>query len=158
MDSIVLLDYISAEDSGLLHNLLNQLTLKALSCFTAIDTGTNPQVILHRFVPKWMKFKELLLVLNASLRDIADHWACGKGPLAFEFSPAEMTQLVKALFENTEKRAKVISQITRNVAVWTFSALYIDKNVYNWIKVCKKFCTNIYGCQWCVGMSAIEFF
>ena len=33
------------------------------------------------YVKRWTKFCELILILNASLREIDDRWSCGKGTL-----------------------------------------------------------------------------
>jgi len=62
-------------------------------------------------VPKWMKFKELLLVLAASMNDILERWAEGKGPLAHEFTANEIKQLIRALFQNTDRRSAVLARI-----------------------------------------------
>ena len=64
-----------------------------------------------RYVKKWNKFKELILILNASLREIEDRWAGGKGPLAIEFSVDEVKKLIRALFQNTDRRAATLSRI-----------------------------------------------
>ena len=64
-----------------------------------------------RFVKSWDRFRELILVLNASLREIEERWAAGKGPLAANFSVEEMKQLIRALFQNTERRAAVLARI-----------------------------------------------
>ena len=64
-----------------------------------------------RYVKKWNKFKELILILNASLREIEDRWAGGKGPLAIEFSVEEVKKLIRALFQNTDRRASTLSRI-----------------------------------------------
>uniref|UniRef100_A0A0P4W4M1 Centromere/kinetochore protein zw10 homolog n=1 Tax=Scylla olivacea TaxID=85551 RepID=A0A0P4W4M1_SCYOL len=64
-----------------------------------------------RYVTLWGKFSELIVVLGASLQDIQDRWAQGKGPLAHEFTPDEAKQLVRALFQNTDRRAKVLARI-----------------------------------------------
>ena len=45
-----------------------------------------------RYVKRWNKFKELILILNAGLREIEDRWSEGKGPLAIEFSVEEVTK------------------------------------------------------------------
>ena len=74
-------------------------------------TSHNAPLELQRNVPKWLRFKELINVLNASLLEISDRWAEGKGPLAVEFSPNEMKQLIRALFQNTERRANILSKI-----------------------------------------------
>lgn len=64
-----------------------------------------------RCVKLWGKFSELIIVLGASLQDIENRWAQGKGPLAHEFTPDEAKQLVRALFQNTDRRAKVLARI-----------------------------------------------
>ena len=38
-------------------------------------------------------------------------WASGKGPLAVEFPVDEMKQLIRALFQNTDRRAAVLARI-----------------------------------------------
>ena len=63
------------------------------------------------YVKRWTKFCELILVLNASLREIDDRWSCGKGPLAMVFEPDEVKRLVRALFQNTDRRSEVLSRI-----------------------------------------------
>ena len=64
-----------------------------------------------RYVRKWNRFKELIVVLNASLREIEDRWASGKGPLANEYTPDEVKRMIRALFQNTDRRAGVLSRI-----------------------------------------------
>lgn len=63
------------------------------------------------YVPLWYKLNELSFVLNASLADINDRWADGKGPLALQFKGEELKQLIKALFQNTDRRAAVLAKI-----------------------------------------------
>ena len=65
----------------------------------------------EKFAKKWSKFLELIVVLNSSLRIIEDRWGEGKGVLAAEFSPEEVKQLIRAIFQNTERRAAVLSKI-----------------------------------------------
>jgi len=50
-------------------------------------------------------------VLNANLSEISDRWADGKGQLAAVFSAFEVKNVVRALFENNEKRARVLKMI-----------------------------------------------
>lgn len=63
------------------------------------------------FVRKWDKLNELIFMLNASLVDIDDRWADGKGPLALHFQPEEVRKLIRALFQNTDRRALVLARI-----------------------------------------------
>lgn len=67
--------------------------------------------LLQRHTPKWQRFKELQRMFSANLHDVSERWAEGKGPLAAEFSSADVRQLVRALFQNTERRAAVLAKI-----------------------------------------------
>ncbi|XP_061448733.1 centromere/kinetochore protein zw10 homolog isoform X2 [Rhineura floridana] len=111
---ITTLEDISAENADRLHAL----------CQTMVDEGPHVFVPLPEekqnvpfqeevpvYVPKWMAFKELMLVLQASLQEIVDRWADGKGPLATEFSPSEVKNLIRGLFQNTERRAAALARI-----------------------------------------------
>ncbi|KAJ8927494.1 hypothetical protein NQ314_020043 [Rhamnusium bicolor] len=71
---------------------------------------TDPKEI-SLYVSSWYKLNELNFVLGASLLDINDRWADGKGPLAIQFKPSELKQLIRALFQNTDRRAALLSKI-----------------------------------------------
>lgn len=71
---------------------------------------TDPKEI-NLFVPSWYKFNELNFVLGANLVDINDRWTDGKGPLAMQFKANEMKSFIRALFQNTDRRAAVLSKI-----------------------------------------------
>ncbi|XP_053451310.1 centromere/kinetochore protein zw10 homolog isoform X2 [Nycticebus coucang] len=111
---ITALEDISTEDGNRLYSL----------CKTVVDEG--PQIFaplseesmnkkyqeeVPVFVPKWMPFKELMMMLQASLQEIGDRWADGKGPLAAAFSSSEVKALIRALFQNTERRAAALAKI-----------------------------------------------
>ena len=64
-----------------------------------------------RYVRKWNCCTPIIVVLNASLLEIDDCWVSGKGPLAKEFTPDEVKRLIRALFQNTDRRAGVLSRI-----------------------------------------------
>lgn len=62
-------------------------------------------------VAQWTKLHELVLVLSGSLKDIEIRWGDGSGPLAIHFRPNEIRCLIKALFQNTQFRANLLSKI-----------------------------------------------
>ncbi|XP_012252618.2 centromere/kinetochore protein zw10 homolog [Athalia rosae] len=62
-------------------------------------------------VKRWRKLSELVNVLGASLKEIDDRWADGKGPLAHEFTAAQVKQLIRALFQNTDRRSMLLASI-----------------------------------------------
>ncbi|XP_076628616.1 zeste-white 10 kinetochore protein isoform X1 [Colletes latitarsis] len=66
---------------------------------------------IHEHVRKWEKFLELIKVLGASLKEIEIRWGGGKGPLAREFTASQVKQLIRALFQNTERRSNLLSSI-----------------------------------------------
>ncbi|KAF2899559.1 hypothetical protein ILUMI_06609 [Ignelater luminosus] len=70
----------------------------------------DPQDI-YLFVESWQKLNDLVFILGARLVDIADRWAEGKGPLTLHFSADEVRNLIKALFQNTDRRAAVLNKI-----------------------------------------------
>lgn len=76
----------------------------------AFLTCQDPHAI-NRSVTKWQRLLELIKILEASLRDIQDRWADGKGPLAHEFTAIQVKQLIRALFQNTERRAALLTTI-----------------------------------------------
>ncbi|XP_074832959.1 centromere/kinetochore protein zw10 homolog isoform X2 [Carettochelys insculpta] len=111
---ITALEDISAEDADRLHALGRTMLEEGPLVFTPLlDENKNEkyQEEVPVYVQKWMMFKELMMVLQASLQDIVDRWADGKGPLAAEFSPTEVKSLIRALFQNTERRAAALAKI-----------------------------------------------
>ncbi|XP_019729135.1 centromere/kinetochore protein zw10 homolog [Hippocampus comes] len=111
---IMILEDISSEDGEHLHTL----------CQTVIDEGPLVFVPLtdeHKnkkyqeevplYVKKWNTFKELVIILRANLQEIVDRWADSKGPLALEFTSTEVKSLIRALFQNTERRALAMTKI-----------------------------------------------
>uniref|UniRef100_A0A8D0H0J3 Centromere/kinetochore protein zw10 homolog n=1 Tax=Sphenodon punctatus TaxID=8508 RepID=A0A8D0H0J3_SPHPU len=111
---ITALEDISAEDADRLHSLCRTMAEEGPQVFVPLlEEGKNKhyQEEVPVYVPKWMTFKELMMILQANLQEIVDRWADGKGPLATEFSPSEVKSLVRALFQNTERRAAALAKI-----------------------------------------------
>ncbi len=75
------------------------------------ESGRSSRHDAVRFVRTWQRFRELIFALGANLREIEERWAAGKGPLAAEFRAEEMKALVRALFQNTDRRAAVLARI-----------------------------------------------
>uniref|UniRef100_A0A3Q4H056 Centromere/kinetochore protein zw10 homolog n=1 Tax=Neolamprologus brichardi TaxID=32507 RepID=A0A3Q4H056_NEOBR len=111
---VMMLEDISSEDGNHLQTL----------CQTIIDEGPLVFIPLAEekknkkyqeevplYVKKWGTFKELVIVLQANLQEIVDRWADSKGPLALEFSSSEVKNLIRALFQNTERRAAALAKI-----------------------------------------------
>ncbi|XP_044312305.1 centromere/kinetochore protein zw10 homolog isoform X2 [Varanus komodoensis] len=111
---IIALEDISAENADRLHALCQTVVDEGPSVFAPLleeEQNKRFREEVPVYVPKWMMFRELMLVLQASLQDIVDRWADGKGPLAAQFSPSEVRNLIRALFQNTERRAAALGKI-----------------------------------------------
>ncbi|CAL1572812.1 unnamed protein product [Knipowitschia caucasica] len=111
---VTALEDISSEEGEHLHTLCQTLIEEGPLVFTPLTEEKKnhkyqEQVALY--VKKWTMFKELAIVLKANLQEIVDRWADGKGPLAVEFSASEMKSLIRALFQNTERRAVALTRI-----------------------------------------------
>ncbi|XP_013396329.1 centromere/kinetochore protein zw10 homolog [Lingula anatina] len=108
---VTLLEDISADDATQLSSLLGILPERGPELFLHGQDKAQALAEVHKNVAKWTKYKELLVLLNAGLQEISDRWADGKGPLSSDFSANEVKQLVRALFQNTEKRSAVLARI-----------------------------------------------
>ncbi|NWI95748.1 ZW10 protein, partial [Pitta sordida] len=111
---IVALEDISAEDADRLYSLCRIMVEEGPQVFTPLpeeEKNKKYQEEVPIYVEKWMTFKELMIILQANLQEIVDQWADGKGPLAAEFSAAEVKSLIRALFQNTERRAAALAKI-----------------------------------------------
>ncbi|KAJ6640135.1 Centromere/kinetochore protein zw10 [Pseudolycoriella hygida] len=66
----------------------------------------NQQIMIA--VPKWVKLTQLKMILNASLVQITEQWSEGKGPLTLNYKAEEVKSLIRALFQNTDRRANAL--------------------------------------------------
>ncbi|XP_051956225.1 centromere/kinetochore protein zw10 homolog [Xyrauchen texanus] len=116
INKIMMLEDISNVDGERLRTLCQTVIEEGPLVFNPLpDENKNKkyQEEVPVYVKKWMILKELSIVLNASLQEIVDRWAEGKGPLAVEFSCNEMKSLTRALFKNTERRAAALNKIIK---------------------------------------------
>ncbi|NWS24627.1 ZW10 protein, partial [Polioptila caerulea] len=111
---IAALEDISAGYADRLYSLCGIMAEEGPQVFTPLleeDKNKKYQEEVPVYVKKWMTFKQLMIILQANLQEIVDQWADGKGPLAEEFSAAEVRSLIRALFQNTERRAAALAKI-----------------------------------------------
>ena len=115
VERVIILEDIAADSAVQICALFSLVRDKAHEVFMMSDDEherkDTSKMDLIRYVKKWNQFKELILLLNASLKEIEDRWAGGKGPLAVEFTVEEVKKLVRALFQNTDRRAATLSRI-----------------------------------------------
>lgn len=111
---IMMLEDISSEDGEHLHTLCQTIIEEGPLVFIPLaeeNKNKKYQEEVPLYVRKWSTFKELVIVLRANLQEIVDRWADSKGPLAVEFSSSEVKNLIRALFQNTERRAVALTRI-----------------------------------------------
>ncbi|KAF0873563.1 centromere/kinetochore protein zw10 homolog [Crocuta crocuta] len=111
---ITALEDISTEDGDRLYSLCKMVVDEGPQVFAPLSEESKNKKYQQEvpvYVPKWMPFKELMMMLQASLQEIGDRWADGKGPLAAAFSSTEVKALIRALFQNTERRAAALAKI-----------------------------------------------
>ncbi|XP_054481871.1 centromere/kinetochore protein zw10 homolog [Anoplopoma fimbria] len=111
---IMMLEDISSEDGEHLHTLCQTIIEEGPLVFIPLaeeNKNKKYQEEVPLYVRKWSTFKELVIVLRANLQEIVDRWTDGKGPLALEFSSLEVKNLIRALFQNTERRAVALTKI-----------------------------------------------
>ncbi|XP_076017526.1 centromere/kinetochore protein zw10 homolog isoform X2 [Genypterus blacodes] len=114
ISKIMMLEDISSADGEHLHMLCQTVIEESPLVFIPLaeeNKNKKYQEEVPIYVNKWNTFKELVIVLRANLQEIVDRWAEGKGPLASEFSSSEMKSLIRALFQNTERRALALTKI-----------------------------------------------
>ncbi|XP_072164025.1 centromere/kinetochore protein zw10 homolog [Diadema setosum] len=109
VEQICVLEDISADDAFQLHLILVKLKDGTPDLLT--PTGSQEPVTVEVVVKEWTAFTELLFILEASMQAIVDRWADGKGPLALVFPATTVKSLIRALFQNTDRRANALSKI-----------------------------------------------
>lgn len=62
-------------------------------------------------VKSWTKMTQLKMILNASMAHITEQWSEGKGPLTLNYTADEIKHLIRALFQNTDRRANALATI-----------------------------------------------
>lgn len=105
------LEDIAMDDASEIHELLTLELIEKSP--VALALSHEEEASISSLCPSWEKMKELAFVLDARQYDIVERWSKGNGPLAKQFSVAEVKQLIRALFKNTELRAETLSKITK---------------------------------------------
>lgn len=87
--------------SGLV-DLIKSVDEKGQSLF-----GANTSALTA--VGSWQKMLHLQFILDASLVDITSSWKAGQ--ISQSFKVEEVKRLIRALFQNTDRRANALSSI-----------------------------------------------
>lgn len=99
---VVVMEDISTTLANGLVDLIKTVDEKGQSLFEA---GTSAVAI----VASWQKMLHLQFVLDASLVDITNSWKAGQ--ILQSFKVEEVKRLIRALFQNTDRRANALSSI-----------------------------------------------
>ncbi|KAH7714192.1 Centromere/kinetochore Zw10 family protein [Aphelenchoides avenae] len=98
---------IAAKDSDVMVEVFENLQHRLEK---VMQIGSEP-TIQRVCAESYYRMQEVIFCLNASLADIADRWCEGMGPLATYLEPQRLKGLIRALFQNTDRRAAVLAQI-----------------------------------------------
>lgn len=85
-----------------------------LSALNFIEDFLNEREELQKLIivlSDYHKLLEMKFVLKANLQELSDRWDNGEGPLSLAFSPDQLKHMIRALFQNTERRAALLSKI-----------------------------------------------
>lgn len=107
VDVVLTKEDITEDDSTHMAEELSRL-LKEFEKIMTVNGEPTIGAICER---EYHRTKEVLFCLKESLMNIADRWCNGKGPLAHWMKPEEVKKLIRAIFQNTDIRAKVLVQI-----------------------------------------------
>jgi len=108
IEKVTCLEDISEEDSTVLYSFIQNILQKIGSVFQAKKStqSIDPSSVCSHFA----KLEELGFILSATLVAIVDGWQSGH--LSKYFTALELRSLIKAIFQNTDHRAKSLAKIT----------------------------------------------
>ncbi|XP_014239287.1 centromere/kinetochore protein zw10 homolog [Cimex lectularius] len=104
IDKIVVTSDIRADIATSLVQVFSSVTENIPKLFP------EPQDVII-YVKTWTRFNELVFILGANLINIGERWADSKGPIAAVFSASEVQQLIRALFQVSNRRAALLARI-----------------------------------------------
>jgi len=113
VDTVLTVAEFSVDDCDCLHSVLEHLSTAVVDVVRMQPdlAAASAEVTLHEVAPDWLRLCELVRLLDASLQEVVDRWADGKGPLAVHFSGDEVAWLVTAMFEKTTRRDTFVAQL-----------------------------------------------
>lgn len=99
---VLMMEDISTTLGNTLVDLIKTVDEKGQSLF---DADTSALAI----VPSWQKMSHLQFILDASLVDITASWKAGQ--ISQSIRAEDVKRLIRALFQNTDRRANALSAI-----------------------------------------------
>ncbi|BFZ55642.1 ribosome bioproteinsis protein ytm1 [Savitreella phatthalungensis] len=100
---------ISEQESTALAQLGDRLaSVDKLFVSPASSPGEEPVALPAAWIPSWFRFRYVLDILEANLADITSFYHDGH---LSDFAPHELADLVRALFADSDKRKKLLSEL-----------------------------------------------
>jgi hypothetical protein len=99
---VVIMEDISTTLANGLVDLIKVVDEKGQALFEA-DTS------LFNYITSWQKMLHLQFILDAALVDITNSWKSGQ--ISQSFKVEEVKRMIRALFQNTDRRANALSAI-----------------------------------------------
>lgn len=115
--SIFRMEDISAEEAGNLHVSLGMLIKRTADIILEnfrcdkFKASADGDTSIYDHIRSWVKFNHLISILDSSLLEISNLWDNGDGKLASCMNEGEVRSLIRALFQNTDQRSKVLAKI-----------------------------------------------
>lgn len=111
-----LLDVISSDFTkkvSLMEDISTTLSNGLVELIKTVDEKgqslMEPDVSVYNMVPTWPKMIHLQFILDSSLVDITNSWKSGQ--ISQSFKAEDVKRLIRALFQNTDRRANALSSI-----------------------------------------------
>jgi len=113
LSAVFRMEDISAEDGGQLHAVLGILIEHIPEIIQNDDAPKDDkgEKSICDHIRSWLKFNYLRTILDSSLLEISNLWDNGDGELAMCMNEGEVRGLIRALFQNTDQRSKVLAKI-----------------------------------------------
>uniref|UniRef100_A0A5S6QEK0 Centromere/kinetochore protein zw10 homolog n=1 Tax=Trichuris muris TaxID=70415 RepID=A0A5S6QEK0_TRIMR len=109
ISNVLSLEDITSKEATRLDDMF--IALKAdIEFLFSSEKPDSPEV----YCEAWPRMNELLFILENNLKGIEERWNNGSGPLATFFTTDELRRLIRAIFQNTEQRAALLSKLTRS--------------------------------------------
>ena len=109
VNSVFYLTDISATDAAKAANLFTLLRDRSVPLFHL--SGAAQSEIIGDACETWFRLNELILLLDASLKQIRERWDGGKGPFGVHFKAGEVKNFIRGSFKTSEKRSELLAII-----------------------------------------------
>jgi len=111
LSAVLKMEDISADEAGQMHTLFTILIDRVPEIVRDCTGCKGEDFVLKDLIRSYSKFDFVIKILEASLQEIVDMWHGGEGSLATCMSENEARTMIRALFQNTERRSQALAKI-----------------------------------------------